>query len=191
MEFLKELFGDEALNFEQFTAKAAEKKMRLADLSGGEYVGKGKFDALSEEKGVLKEQLAAANKQIEEFRGLDVEGVQRKADEWKAKFEQAEKDAQARIDKLQFDHALEAALSGAKARNTKAVAALLDMDSLKLADGKLEGLDKQLEAIRADNGYLFEDETQKPQFSAPFHQAGGSDLDAVRAVMGLPPTEKG
>ena len=35
MEFLKELFGTEALTFDQFAAKVNEHKMKLADISGG------------------------------------------------------------------------------------------------------------------------------------------------------------
>ena len=44
MEFLKELFGNESLTYEQLAAKVAEKKMKLADLSTGAYVGKDKYE---------------------------------------------------------------------------------------------------------------------------------------------------
>ena len=46
MEFLKDLFGAEALTYDQLAAKVAEKKMKLADISTGAYVGKEKFESL-------------------------------------------------------------------------------------------------------------------------------------------------
>ena len=39
MEFLKELFGTEALTYGQLAEKVTAKKMKLADLSTGAYVG--------------------------------------------------------------------------------------------------------------------------------------------------------
>lgn len=104
----------------------------------------------------LKAQLKEANTTIEGFKKLDVDGIQSAADEWKAKAEQAEADAKKQIDQLKFDHALEAALSGAKAKNPIAVRALLKTDDLKLSeDGKIAGLDDQIKAIRESDGFLF------------------------------------
>ncbi len=54
---------------------------------------------------------------------------------------------------MKFDYALTAALTGAKARNSKAVKALLDMDGLKLNDGKIIGLDEQLSQIKEENAF--------------------------------------
>ena len=137
----------------------------------------------------LKTQLAEANGKIEEFGKLDFDGVKAMADDYKAKFEQAQADSKKQLEAMQFDHALEAALSGAKARNTKAVRALLETDKLKLnRDGTLTGLSEQLDKIRAENDYLFESEAPVPQFLG--HSGGvGSpvgDDAAVRAIMGLP-----
>lgn len=44
MDFLKDVFGEEALTFEQFTGKVTGKGLKLADLSTGGYVDKKKFD---------------------------------------------------------------------------------------------------------------------------------------------------
>ena len=48
MEFLKETLGDEL--YTQVSEKMKDSKIKLADLSGGAYVGKDKFDALSAER---------------------------------------------------------------------------------------------------------------------------------------------
>lgn len=46
MEFLKNLFnGDEALTFEQLSAKIAEAKLNVVNIADGSYISKGKFDA--------------------------------------------------------------------------------------------------------------------------------------------------
>lgn len=135
----------------------------------------------------LKTQVAEANAQIEEFNGLDVEAIKAKSEEWKTKYEQAQADAEKKLEQVQFDHALDSALSGAKARNAKAVKALLDMEGLKLNNGEIIGLDKQLETLKADNGYLFEGEEDAPHFAAQTDGLKASGLDAARAIMGLPP----
>ena len=110
----------------------------------------------------LQGQLEEATKTIEGFRELDVDGIKAAADDWKSKAEQAKAEAEAEIGRLKFDHALEGALAGAKAKNAKAVKALLNFEELKLSqeDGSIIGLDKQLEKVRADAEYLFE--TDKP-----------------------------
>lgn len=111
----------------------------------------------------LQGQLEEANKAIEGFKDLDVDGIKKAADEWKTKAEKAQEEAQTEIQKLKFDHALEGALSGAKAKNPKAVKALLDMDALKFNDGKIIGLEDQLKTIQEEADYLFESDEPKPK----------------------------
>lgn len=139
----------------------------------------------------IKSQLSEANKQIEEFGKLDYDGVKKAADDYKAKFEQAQADSKKQLDEMRFNHALDGALTGAKARNVKAVRALLETEKLKLnKDGSLTGLSEQLDALKKDNAYLFEDEKQDaPTFlgGAGAGNSGVSDDNAVRAIMGLPP----
>ena len=65
----------------------------------------------------VKKQLTDANTAIEGFKALDVDGIKKAADDWKAKAETAQKDAAAQVTALKFDHALDAALTAAKAKN--------------------------------------------------------------------------
>ena len=104
--------------------------------------------------------------------GKDIAAEQKKAekiiqerDSYKLKAENLEtqvNDANAQISEMKFDYALSAALTGAKARNSKAVKALLDMDGLKLNDGKIIGLDEQLSQIKEENSFLFESDEPAP-----------------------------
>lgn len=139
----------------------------------------------------LKNQLSEANKKIEEFGKLDYDGVKAMADKYKADFEQSQAESKRQLEELRFSHALENALTGAKARNVKAVKALLETDKIKLCkDGTVSGLTEQLETIKKDNSYLFEEEKQEPMPSFLGGSGGpGSSADdnSVRAIMGLPP----
>lgn len=113
----------------------------------------------------IKSQLDTANKQIEEFGKLDFDGLKKSADEYKTKFETAQADSEKQLNDLKFNHALDGALTGAKARNSKAVKALLDLDGLKITkDGEVVGLNEQIEKIKTENAYMFDsnaDDTPK------------------------------
>jgi hypothetical protein len=125
---------------------------------------KTKATAAETEREGLKTQLADANKTIEGFRALKVDEIQKAADDWKTKAEKAEADRIAQVSQLKFDHALDNALTGAKAKNVKAVRALLDQGTLKLKeDGTIDGLDDQLKKVKEDNGFLFNGEKEPPQ----------------------------
>lgn len=161
MELLKTIFGQEALTLEQFTEKLKGagkdgKDIKLADLTQGEYVSKNKFDTLEMESKSYKERLAQAD---EKLNGYDPE--------WQTKAQQAQEKAQGEIQAVKFDFALSNALKGAKAKNPVTVKALLDMEGLKANGEEIIGLQEQLEKIKADNAFLFENETPPPEFSTP------------------------
>lgn len=141
------------------------------------------------DKETLSKQIAEANKQIEEFKGMDIEGIKKAAEDYKSKFEKAEADGKAKIEKLQFDYALSTALSGAKARDSKAVAALLDMDNLQYDGKEITGLKDQIDRLKTEKSYLFEGD-KTPRVVASTETNQGTDDAAVRAIMGLP-KEKG
>jgi small-conductance mechanosensitive channel len=124
---------------------------------------KSKLEAAEKQTDDLQGRLDEANKTIEGFKDLDVDSIKKAADDWKAKAEQAEKDAKTQIEQLKFDHALEGALLGAKAKNPKAVKALLDMEALKYNEGKIIGLEDQLKAIQEKEDYLFESDEPTPK----------------------------
>lgn len=69
-------------------------------------------------------------------------------------------DYQAKLDKQAFDFSLEKALADAKAKNPKAVKALLNTEAIKLDGEKLLGLEEQLKALQESDSYLFGGEEQ-------------------------------
>lgn len=143
----------------------------------GKDIEKNKADlsATQTELTSTKGQLQEASMAIEGFKKLDVEGVKKSADEWKAKAEEAQANAEKQIGQLRFDFALNQSLLGAKAKNPKAVKALLTMDDLKLTeDGSIAGLNDQLEKVKTENDYLFESENPPPKIVA-----GGGDKSVI------------
>lgn len=50
MPNIDSIFGTESLTYEQFKAKAEAAGAKVVDLSGGEYVAKGKYDSLKTER---------------------------------------------------------------------------------------------------------------------------------------------
>ena len=126
---------------------------------------KSNLTTLQAETDGLKTQLTEAGAQIEKFKGMDIDGIKAAADDWKAKAEKAQTDAAAQLAAVKFDHALESALTGAKAKNAKAVQALLSTDALKDANGEFitERFNEQLEKIKSENDYLFADVKEPPK----------------------------
>lgn len=150
-ELLKEL----GLTDEQIDKIMAENGKDIEKL-------KSDIASMTGERDGLKTQLAEAGATIDGLKKLDPDALQKAADDWKAKAEQAEAARADQVGKLKFDHALESALKGAKARNAKAVMALLDTSILKLSeDGTIAGLEEQLSKIKGSDEFLFE--TDEPQ----------------------------
>lgn len=119
---------------------------------------KAELDTKEAEVETLQGQLETANKEIEGFKGLDVEGIKAKADEYKTKYEQAELEAKEKLEKIEFNHELENAIRDSKARNITAVKALLDIENLKNSNNRLEDINKAIESTKEANDYLFESE---------------------------------
>ena len=110
----------------------------------------------------IKGQLATANKTIEDFKGMDIDGIKKAADEWKEKAEQAERDAAAQIAELEFSTLLDGAIAAAKGKNAKAVKALLDVEALKASKNQSEDIKTAIEALKGESGYLFESGQNPP-----------------------------
>ena len=113
------------------------------------------LETKTKETETLQGQLKAANKQIEDFKEMDVEGVKKAADNYKEKYDKAIKDAEKEIEGLKFSHAVENALNKAGAKNAKAARALLDVEKLKGSKNIDKDIETAIEGLKESDGYLF------------------------------------
>lgn len=125
------IFNGEALTLEQFTEKT--KAMKLADLSGGEYVAKGKYDADTKK---LRDDLAEAKNTIttlEASKG-DTDALQAELDKYKQAEEQRQKAAEAAEARAKMVERFNAARGDKEFSSEYAESGVLDAFSKAIAD---------------------------------------------------------
>ncbi|MGG0666960.1 phage scaffolding protein [Lederbergia citrisecunda] len=128
----------------------------------------------------LKEQLDARTTQLDELKKqvTDNADLTTKIQELQSENERVVTEYEAKLQQKEFDSALEGALRDVKAKNPKAVKALLDINAVKLADGKFEGLEDQLKALKASDGYLFDTDGIKGR--TPLPPSGGKKTPVTK-----------
>ena len=100
MDFLKALFGENALTWEQFSSAVANKGYKLADLSTGKYVDKKKFDNEVKNRDTTIEELQG---QIT-TRDTDITNLKTQLEDGAKDTETKVADLTAQITKLQGDY---------------------------------------------------------------------------------------
>ena len=113
----------------------------------------------------LKEQLKAAKDGLAAFKDVDVDKLQGKITELTGQLADKGKQWQEKLDGMAFDGRIKDAITAAKGRNAKAIAALLDTDALRTSKNQETDIKAALDALKKDNGYLFETETPPPYAS--------------------------
>ena len=152
MEFLKALFEKGALTWEQFQQAAKDAGYEVVNAAGGAYIPKADLDTKEQE-------LTTANNTIKNLRAA--------AKAWDGKdpkkLEDDLKTLQTKYDtdtaNIRRDAAIDLALTKAHARDSQLTRAALSMDDIKIgADGKITGLDAQVESLKKDKAWLFEED---------------------------------
>lgn len=169
MEFLKEILGDalyaqveQAMNAYNGNEANRDKQVKLANLSTGEYVGKGKYDALQAQLDGKDTELTTANNLIAELKKgtKDNDELQGKITGYETQVSQL----QAELAKTRLDNAIQLALRDAKAVDPDYLAYKLrekyKPEELTLDEnGKVKGMDEKLSGL-------------KTQFPAQFEASG-------------------
>lgn len=158
MEF-KELLKAQSLTDEQInniTAKMKEEKIYTTSLENADE----RYTKLKGQKADLDEQIKAANTTITELKknNKDNEALQQTIQDHETTIENLKKESAQK----DFNYALDSALKDNKCKNAKALKALLDLDNIKFNEGKLEGLEGQLNALKESDGYLFDTSNPAP-----------------------------
>ena len=157
----------------------AEKAAKASEEELKGFVPKSRFDEVNEAKKHAEESVKERDKQIEGLKSSAGD-----AEKLKQQIEQLQQDNKAKdslhaseIKKLKIDNAVDSALIAAKAKNVKAVRALLDLEKAELADdGSVKGLAEQIEALSKaeDSKFMFES-SGKPKMKGA--KAGEDGLD--------------
>ncbi|WP_418427918.1 phage scaffolding protein [Anaerotruncus massiliensis (ex Liu et al. 2021)] len=176
MEFLKSIFGDAALTYDQLAEKLkGSTDVKLANLASGQYVDKGKFDAAQTELTGLREQLKSANESIEGFKKLDAEGLRKAAQEWKDKHAADTAALQEKLKAQAKDSAVRLAVAKENVHDDALTMAALDLGKITVAeDGTVAGLADQLSALRETKPFLFKTGEKRQEYTPA---AGGIGKD--------------
>jgi hypothetical protein len=153
MDWLKELLKKAGIEEEKVDSTIADINKELPKY----FIPKDKYNEAAEAKKKLEADLAARDTQLEELKKAAGTSEELKAqiEQLQAENQKAAEEWQAKMAQMQLDFAIDKALTAAKAKNAKAVKALLDMDKVKLDGNQLLGLDDQLKAIKESDPYLF------------------------------------
>ena len=155
MDWLKEILKKAGI-------EEAELDGLIADISKElpkHFIPKGKFNEVLETKKKLEADIQERDRQLEQLKAAagSNEELKKQIEQLQAENNKASEEWQAKMAQLQLDFALERALTTARAKNPKAVRALLDMEKVKLDGDQLLGLDDQLKALQQSDPYLFGD----------------------------------
>lgn len=138
-----------------------------------------------------KSQLDSAKETLKGFEGVDVAQLQGQITKLNSDLAAKDADYQKKIADMEFGSVLDSAISGSKAKNSKAVKALLDLEKLKASKNQTEDIKTALEELKKSDSYLFgsDEPVLNPigDTSGNNNSGGVSSLAAVRAAMGLPP----
>lgn len=153
----------------------------------GEDIENAKKTAETETKNVqaevdsLKSQVKERDKQLETLKANvgDNETLKEQIAELQTENATAKKTHETEMNRLKVDFAVEKALTGANAKNVKAVKALLDLEDAKLdKEGNVNGLQEQIDKLLAadDSKFLFEvpEQGQQQQQTFKGFQPGAS-----------------
>lgn len=131
---------------------------------------------LEAERDNYKDQLETAQNALKEFDGVNVEEMKNKIAQLTSDMATKDAEHQAKIADMEFNSVLDSALSASRARNPKTVKALLDLEALKASKNQTEDIQTAIEAVKAENDYLFVSDTSINS-QEPFHPIGAGDVD--------------
>lgn len=139
-----------------------------------------KVESLETERDGFKEQYDNAKATLDGFEGKDFDAITKERDEWKIKAEQAEKDAQAKLQERDYEDAVNSAVSDLKFSSNaakKAFVSELKDAGLKLKDGKLYGLNEYVEDYKKNDATAFvtDADDNQAQFTNPMGDASKAE----------------
>lgn len=163
------------------TEEDAEKVAKASEEELKGFIPKARFDEVNEAKKHAEDSVKERDKQIEGLKSSagDADKLKQQIEELQNANKQKDNEHAAEIKKLKLDNAVDSALTAAKAKNLKAVRALLNLDKAELAeDGTVKGLAEQISALsKADDSKFLFESSGKPNLKGAKAGEDGSDDD--------------
>lgn len=198
MEFLKDILGDDLYTQVETKINAHNeqnkgKQVKIANLGNGEYVSKSKYDTLQTDLQNQKDLLKSANAEIDSYKSMDIEAIKKSAEDYKTKFETAEKDYQAKIQEIEYNNKLDKYVGGLNLKNDiykKEVISRIKEKELKFDGDTLLGAEELVKGFKEQYADAFVDTNPKPSFAdtTPGTPSNSSE-NTLRIAMGLKPKE--
>lgn len=167
-------------------------KINGDDIENAKAASATEISNLKAEVASLNTQVADRDKQLETLKAAagDNDALKQQIADLQAENTKAKETHESEMNQLKVDFAVEKALTGAKAKNIKAVKALLDLTDAKLdKEGNVKGLSEQIENLVKgdDTKFLFEEAKQQTtqqfkgfQPGSSTQQKPGSEVDTSK-----------
>ena len=146
-----------------------------------------------------QEQLDKNQSELDDFKAKSKgnEDLEQQVTDLQTRLDQNKTDSEQQIADIKKSSAIDLALTQAGAKNIKAAKALLDGESLELAEDGLKGLDDQLAALKESDGYLFDSnepappnpDNKKATFNGNPSSAQNIEEDAFAKALGVLPNK--
>lgn len=154
-------------------------KINGDDIENAKSASAAEIKNLQTEVSGLKTQVTDRDKQLETLKTAagDNETLTKQIADLQAENTKVKETHESEMNQLKVDFAVEKALTGAKAKNIKAVKALLDLTDAKLdKEGNVKGLQEQIDKLTAadDTKFLFDVTQQTQQQTFKGFQPGAS-----------------
>ena len=188
IEVLKDHLSEET--YSAVAEELKDKEIKLADLSGGEYVSKSKYDALETQLNNTQTLLTDTSSKLETAlkNEGDNEALKQEIEKIKNNNQTEVANITAQYESKLKNAAVMAELTKAGANDPKDIMPHLNMEAITVNDNGIVGLTDQLEPIKTSKPYLFKGDP-KPGASGLEHGKGGdntAEINKMRAVLGLP-----
>ena len=118
---------------------------------------KSKVTAKEQELETIRDNLSKANETIESYKGMNIEEIQKSAEDWKTKYEGMEQE----LTNVKNDARLEKEIAGFDTIDSDVLLKLINQEDLVYKDDKIHGLEDQITKIKEGKPYLFEAEKQE------------------------------
>lgn len=120
-------------------------------------VPKDTYNALAETKKNLEEDIKTRDKQLEDLKKIDAEGLKEQIETLQKENKTAKETYEGKLKDLQLTNSIKLAIAG-KVHDEDLVAGLFDKSKLILnEDGKVTGLDEQLKNLSETKKFLFKE----------------------------------